>query len=79
MHEQWIKNLLNHQLTKEEMSVLGHGLNFAPVPSKVPTRNADIIASVEPALHHHHNPSGASVARAAVCNILFNQNHPGII
>ena len=73
-HEKWIKNLSNHQLTKEETSVLGRGLNFAPVPSKVPTK--DIIASVEPALHHHDNPSEANVARAAVCNILRNSKPP---
>ena len=67
-HEKWIKNLSNHQLTKEETSVLGRGLKFAPVPSKVPTK--DIFASVEPALHHHDEPSEANVSRAAVCNIL---------
>ena len=73
-HQKWIKNLTNHQLTKEETSVLGRGLNFAPVPSKVPTK--DIIASVEPALHHHDNPSEANVARAAVCKNLGKSKPP---
>ena len=45
-----------------------------PVPSKVPTK--DIIASVEPALHHHDNLFEANVARAAVCNILRKSKPP---
>ena len=72
--EKWVRNLSSHKLTEEETDVLGRGLNFAPAMSKVPTK--DIVASVEPVLRQHYDPSEANVARAAICNILKKSKPP---
>lgn len=72
--EKWIVNLSKHQLNSTETEVLGRGLNFAPAPTQIPTK--EIIASVEPALRKHKDTVAANVARAAVCNILRKAKPP---
>ena len=70
----WIVNLSQRKSDEYERRVLEQGLNFAPAPRSIPTR--DIIASVEPAVRTRPDEPAAERERAAICNILRKAQPP---
>ncbi|XP_069673690.1 uncharacterized protein [Periplaneta americana] len=56
-----IINLTDQQLDEATTSVLARGLNFAPVPKKIPV--ADIISSIEGAIHQLPQDSAEEIRR----------------
>ena len=65
----WITNLSDRQLTKDEISVLEKGLNFARVPKEIPRE--EIIANVEASLREcQESPETIEYVRSSVANAI---------
>ncbi|XP_072039327.1 uncharacterized protein [Amphiura filiformis] len=73
--EKWVKNISDRDLTKDEVSVLAKGLNYAVVPESVPV--AEFVTVTESAVSVGRlNPSDAETLRHKICETLCNTELP---
>ncbi|XP_072050059.1 uncharacterized protein [Amphiura filiformis] len=73
--EKWVKNIFDRDLTKNEVSVLAKGLNYAVVPESVPV--AEFVTVTESAVSLARlNPSDAETLRHKICETLCNTELP---
>ncbi|KAH6932778.1 hypothetical protein HPB50_009402 [Hyalomma asiaticum] len=69
-----IQNLSRKQLSRDHMSVLSKGMNFAVAPQVIPKR--DIIVETEECFRHMKDTAAVALARSRIVNILANSRAP---
>ena len=72
--ERWVVNLSSRPLNDGETSVLAKGLNFAPVPSKVPI--PQMVAAVEDGCIGSRNTEAVDRTRSTIVGILQKARPP---
>ncbi|KAH6929187.1 hypothetical protein HPB50_023986 [Hyalomma asiaticum] len=69
-----IQNLSRKQLSRDHVSVLSRGMNFAVAPRVIPKR--DIIVETEECFRHMKDTAAVALARSRIVNILANSRTP---